>query len=115
MSPITRSWMLLGVAIVCELFGTTFIKLSNGFTEPVFVVGVAISYLASFSLFSFALKHLPLGLSYGVWGGIGTVGTAVIGSLVFGEPVTALMGLGIALIIAGVAFMNAGTEVDAQA
>lgn len=113
MSAITRSWALLGAAIVCELFGTTFIKLSNGFTEPAFVVGVAISYLASFSLFSFALKRLPLGLSYGVWGGIGTIGTAVIGALVFGEPVTVLMGLGIALIIAGVAFMNAGTDMEA--
>lgn len=105
-----KSWLLLAAAIGLELCGTTCIKLSEGFTQPIFVLGVIIAYSICFTAFSIALRDLPLGLAYGVWGGIGTIGTAVIGFLAFGEPMTAIMALGIVLIIAGVAFMNAGTD-----
>ena len=105
-----KSWLLLAAAIGLELCGTTCIKLSEGFTQPIFVLGVIVAYSICFTAFSIALRDLPLGLAYGVWGGIGTIGTAIIGFFAFGEPMTAIMTLGIVLIIAGVAFMNAGTD-----
>ena len=105
-----KSWLLLAAAIGLELCGTTCIKLSEGFTQPIFVLGVIVAYSICFTAFSIALRDLPLGLAYGVWGGIGTIGTAVIGFCAFGEPMTAVMALGIVLIIAGVAFMNAGPD-----
>ncbi|QKF07697.1 multidrug efflux SMR transporter [Berryella wangjianweii] len=108
MSAVAKSWVLLAGAIVLELISTTSLKLSNGFTEPAFTTVVIVGYALCFTLFSFALRHLPLGLSYGIWGGLGTVGTAVIGMLAFGETLTALTGLGMALVIGGVALMSAG-------
>mgnify|MGYP000890341039 FL=1 len=74
-----KSWLLLAAAIGLELCGTTCIKLSEGFTQPIFVLGVIVAYSICFTAFSVALRDLPLGLAYGVWGGIGTIGTAVIG------------------------------------
>ena len=72
-------YALLSVSIVLEVFGTTMMKLSVGFTVPLFTVLTLMGYLVSFTLLTFTLKHLPLGLVYGIWGGVGTVLTAAIG------------------------------------
>ena len=110
----TRAWALLAGAILCEVIGTTSLKLSEGFTVLPPSIAVAIFYLVSFTLFTYALAELPLGLAYGIWGGVGTLLTAVVGIVVFGDPFTALTGLGLVLVIAGVALMSKGDE-EAQA
>ena len=62
----------LSFAIVSEVFGTTFMKLSEGFTHPAFGLATAACYVISFVLLTLALKHLSLGMAYGIWGGVGT-------------------------------------------
>ncbi|WP_273367827.1 DMT family transporter [Alicyclobacillus herbarius] len=63
-------------------------------------------YSVAFYALSRALKDIPLGVSYAIWSGVGTAGTAVIGWLVWKQPLNGPMVAGILLIIAGVALLN---------
>ena len=103
-------YALLAVSIVAEVFGTTMLKMSEGFTVLVPSLLVVVAYVISFGLFVFVLKHVPLGLAYGIWGGWGTVATTVIGCVIWSEPFSLYTGLGIALVVAGIVLMNAGTQ-----
>ncbi len=58
--------------------------------------------VASVALLGIALRDLPVGTGYAIWTGIGTVGTAVLGIMIFHEPATALRLASIGLIIAGI-------------
>ena len=58
--------LILSVAIVFEVLGTTFMKLSEGFTQPVFGIVTAVCYILSFVMLTFALKDLSLGMAYGI-------------------------------------------------
>lgn len=105
-------YILLTISIITEVFGTTAMKLSEGFTQPVFTVCVVVAYVISFGIFVIVLKHVPLGLAYGIWGGAGTVLTTLVGCIAWGEPFTLFTGLGIALVVAGIILMNAGSQQD---
>ena len=109
-----RAWALIAGAIAFEVCGTTCLKLSEGFTVLPPSIAVVVLYLASFTLFTYALAEMPLGLAYGIWGGVGTMLTTIVGIFVFDDPFTALTGLGLVLIVAGVALMSKGDE-EAQA
>ena len=98
----------LGVSIAFEVFGTTMMKLSEGFTVPLFAVLTVVAYVVSFGMLTFTLKHLPRGVVYGVWGGIGTVLTAAIGIVAWGDPFSWTTCVGIALIVGGVVLLNQG-------
>ena len=66
-----------------------------------------VGYLASFWLLSLSLSlGMPVGIAYGIWSACGVALVAVIAKFVFGEPLTLLMGAGIALIIAGVVMVE---------
>lgn len=103
-------YVLLCVSIVAEVFGTTMMKLSEGFTVPGPSVAVVAAYVFSFSLFVVVLKNVPLGLAYGIWGGAGTVLTTIIGCVAWGEPFSLYTGLGIMLVAGGIYLMNAGSQ-----
>jgi small multidrug resistance pump len=99
-------YLILAAAILAELFGTTALNLSEGFTEPLPSVGVLVGYGFSFYLLSLVLEDLPIGLVYGTWSAVGIVGIAAIGVIAFDEPVDIVGLLGIALIVAGVYVLN---------
>ncbi|MFC7077279.1 MULTISPECIES: DMT family transporter [Haloarcula] len=99
-------YVLLGGAIVSELVGTTALKLSDGFTNPVPTLGVVIGYGLAFYLVSLTLEELPVGVVYGTWAALGVVGVAAIGVVVFEESVDAAGLVGIGLIVAGVYCLN---------
>lgn len=103
-------FVLLAASIVCEVFGTTMMKLSEGFMHPGFTVLTIIGAGLSFTLLTFTLKHMPLGLMYGIWGGVGTVLTAAIGILAWGDPFNWITCAGIALVVGGVVLLNQGTQ-----
>ncbi len=103
-------YALLSVSIILEVFGTTMMKLSEGFSVPLFTALTLAGYLVSFTLLTFTLKHLPLGLVYGIWGGVGTVLTAAIGIIAWGDPFNAITCVGIALVVGGVVLLNQGTQ-----
>ena len=103
-------FLLLSISIVSEIGGTSMMKLSNGFSDPLFTALTIGCYVVSFGLLTLTLKHLPLGLVYGIWGGVGTVATAAIGIIVWNDPFGWTTALGIALVIGGIVLLNRGTQ-----
>ena len=100
----------LSFAIVSEVFGTTFMKMSDGFTHPVFGLATAACYIISFALLTLALKHLSLGMAYGIWGGVGTLLTTLVGIVVWDEPFSVIVGIGMIAVVAGIALLSKGTQ-----
>lgn len=100
------AWIFLAAAIVCEVFGTTMMKVSEGFSRLWPSVGMVAGYLGAFGMMALALKRLPVGTLYALWAGIGTALIALVGVLAFGESFTVVKGAGIVLIIAGVILLN---------
>lgn len=97
------SWVYLFVAGLLEVVWAVGLKYTDGFTRLVPSLITAAAMGASMLMLGLALRHLPLGTAYAVWTGIGTVGTAVAGMLMLGEPAGALRLISIALIVAGIA------------
>lgn len=82
------AWVLLLTAGLFEIFWSIGMKLSDGFTRLWPSVVTVAGLIVSMGLLSAAVKSLPIGTAYGVWVGIGAVGTALLGMLLFHEPVT---------------------------
>lgn len=96
-------WAALIAAILFEVMGTVALRASEGFRKRQWIVPVVVGYLASFYLLWLTLRlGMHVGVAYGVWTACGVALVAVIAKFLFDEPLTALMGLGIALIVAGV-------------
>ena len=105
----TCAWLALGGAIVSEVSAT--LALRQALNHPGFYVIVGIGYALAFILLSLTLKAgMPLGVAYGLWGALGVALAAVLSMLVFGEPITVLVALGIALIMAGVLLVEVGAQ-----
>lgn len=96
------SWLLLVVAGIFEIGWALGLKSSEGLTRPLPTVLTLASMLVSIVLLGLALRTLPVGTGYAVWTGIGTVGTAIGGIVLFGDPATALRLGCIGLIVAGI-------------
>ena len=105
-----QAWALLFGAIFFELCATTCMKLSEALTILPFTIALFVFYAICFALFTKALEVLPLGLSYGIWGGIGTIGTVIIGIVIWHDAMTLTIALGIILVITGTILMTQGTE-----
>lgn len=101
-----KPYLLLSISIVIETAGTVMLKFSDGFTVLGPSVGAIASYGFSFYLLSLCLTYLPLSLAYAIWSGTGTALTAIIGMILWNEAATLFKGIGILLIIGGVALLN---------
>lgn len=82
------AWFILIVAGLLEVCWAVGLKYTDGFRKPVPSVLVAAAIVASMALLGVALRTLPVGTAYAVWVGIGALGTAVAGIILFNEPVT---------------------------
>jgi quaternary ammonium compound-resistance protein SugE len=96
------SWWIVLCAGLFEVAWAVGLKYSAGFTRPWPSLATLLALLVSLWLLSLALRHLPLGTAYVVWVGIGVVGSALLGVLLFGETLTPLRLFSLGLIIAGV-------------
>ncbi|MDX2260318.1 MAG: quaternary ammonium compound efflux SMR transporter SugE [Gemmatimonadales bacterium] len=96
------AWILLGVAGLFEIAWAVGLKYTEGLTRLWPTVGTGLALLASMGLLALALRTLPLGTAYAVWTGIGTIGTAILGIVLFKEPATAIRLACIAMILAGI-------------
>jgi quaternary ammonium compound-resistance protein SugE len=97
------SWVYLVVAGLLEVGWAVGLKYTAGFTRLWPSVFTLATMAGSVGLLGLALRALPLGTAYAIWTGIGTVGTAVFGMIMLGEPAGALRLLSIGLIVAGIA------------
>lgn len=100
------AWLLLGIAIVAEVAATVSLKLAEGFTRPAPLVIVALGYGIALWLLSVVLERLPVGIVYAIWAGCGVAGTALLGTLLFGERIGPRELAGFCLIVAGVALLS---------
>ena len=101
-------WILLTIAIVLEVAGTTSMKLADGFTRLLPSVMMFVFYAASFVALTFAIRKIDISMAYAVWSGLGMAIVAVIGFTFFKENVTIVKMVSIALIMAGVVGLNLG-------
>ncbi len=95
-------WILLTLAGLFEIGWAVGLKYTDGFTKLVPTVLTAGSMVVSIVLLGLAVKPLPMGTAYAIWTGIGTVGTVILGIVLFAEPVTAMRIGCIALIVTGI-------------
>ena len=100
------AYLLLTFAIVTEVIGSTMLKLSNGFSRKLPILGVIAGYGICFYLLSLALIELPLGFTYAIWSGLGTILTALVGVFLFGERINRKGVLGIGILIVGMVLLN---------
>lgn len=95
-------WICLVIAGGLEVFWSTCMKFSNGFTEIKFTILTVVGMILSFLFLSQATKTLPLGTAYGVWTGIGALGAVIVGIVLFKEPVTAARIFFVSLLLIGI-------------
>jgi quaternary ammonium compound-resistance protein SugE len=96
------AWLILFIAGLFEIGWAVGLKFTEGFTRPIPTVLTGVSLVASMGLLGWAVKSLPLGTAYAVWTGVGAVGTAIVGILLFKEPATAGRLVCLALIVSGI-------------
>ena len=100
-------WLLLIAAIATEVAGTLALRGSNGFTVLWPSLVTIAGYIASFVLLAIVLKTLPVGIVYAIWSAVGIALVAVLGKLIFNDPVPPLAIFGMVLIVGGVALVGA--------
>jgi quaternary ammonium compound-resistance protein SugE len=97
------SWALLFLAGLCEIGWAVGLKYTDGFSRPLPTGLVIVTMVASVWLLAVALRTIPVGTGYAVWTGIGAVGTAILGMVLFGESRDLLRIASILRIVAGIA------------
>ncbi|QNH49258.1 multidrug efflux SMR transporter [Bacillus sp. JNUCC-24] len=93
-------------AILTEVFGSTMLKLSQGFSQLLPSIGVLIGFGCAFTFLSLALKTIELSSAYATWSGVGTALTALVGLVLFNETISTKGYIGLALVICGVIVLN---------
>ncbi|WP_018150858.1 quaternary ammonium compound efflux SMR transporter SugE [Leeia oryzae] len=96
------NWSILLVAGLLEVGWAIGLKYTDGFSQFWPSVWTVLSMMLSVTLLGVAMKSLPVGTAYAVWVGIGAIGTAVMGMLLFNEPATLVRLLSLLLIFAGI-------------
>ena len=96
------AWSILFIAAMFEIAWASGLKSIDGFSRPWLILYVGVTMALSVWLLAVAMRDLPLGTAYAVWTGLGAVGTAAIGIIVFGEAATPARLASIGLIVAGI-------------
>ncbi|MDY0954202.1 DMT family transporter [Stenotrophomonas rhizophila] len=114
MSPLLTAYLFLSGAIVAEVTGTMLLQKTAQFTKLGPTLSMALCYVLSFYLLSHALKALPLGIAYAIWGGVGIVLTLIISVTVFKQSLDWQAITGVAMIVGGVVMINAFSKAAAH-
>lgn len=104
-----HKWALLAAAIAAEVIATMSLRALQ--ENRLWLVVVVVGYSTSFYLLTKVWQAgVPVGVAYGIWGATGTAITAVLGTVLFGEPFTVAIAIGIGLIVAGVLMVEFGSH-----
>ena len=104
-----QAWLILFLAVLSEIGWVIGLKYSEGFTRPTASAVTTVLLAASMLLLGWAVRSLPIGTAYAVWTGIGAIGAAIAGLMLFGESANPIRLLCIGLIIAGVVGLKLST------
>ncbi|MBL8945692.1 MAG: hypothetical protein JNK45_21195 [Myxococcales bacterium] len=96
------SWIVLVIAGLLETVWAVGLKATHGFTRPLPTLVVALAMIGSMWLLSIATRTVPVGTAYAIWVGIGVVGTAIVGIVAQGEPISWLRGLCLVGLLASI-------------
>ena len=96
------NWFILIVAGLFEVGWAVGLKYTEGFTRAWPTIGSVLAMVISLGLLGLALKSLPVGTAYAIWVGVGALGTALAGVLLFGEPMGAARLASLSLLLAGI-------------
>ncbi len=107
-------YLYLATAIIAEVIATSSMKLSDGFTRPLWSLITILGYAIAFYCLSLTLKTIPTGIAYAIWSGVGIVLIALISWLFQGQKLDAPAIGGMALIVAGVVVMNVFSKTAAH-
>ena len=97
------AWLWLIVGGLFEIGFTTSLRFVDGFRNVPWTIAFLASVTISMALLEYAARTIPMGTAYAVWGGIGAIGTVIVGMIWFGEPATTLRMLLILAIVAAIA------------
>ncbi len=100
------NYVYLFVAIACEVVATSALKAADGFSRLWPSVIVIVGYGLAFYCLSLTVRTIPVGIAYAIWSGIGIVLIALVGWIVYRQPLDLPAVLGMALILAGVLIIN---------
>jgi small multidrug resistance pump len=102
------SWLTLALAIIAELGGTMSLKMASGGSKR-WIPSVVAGYGIAFAALGWTLHlGMPVGIAYGVWAASGVVLAALLGKVLFNEPFTWIMGLGVAAVVGGLLLIEFG-------
>lgn len=101
-------WIMLVIAIGLEVFATSMLKVSDGFTRLWPSIAVLVGYAASFYLLAQVVKVMPVSITYAIWAAAGTLLVVGIGVVAYHERLTVLQLLGVLLTVVGVLLLNLG-------
>ncbi|MBD3109182.1 multidrug efflux SMR transporter [Bacillus sp. AGMB 02131] len=101
-------YIWLSIAIVSEVFGSSMLKLTDGFKRFFPTLGVVVGYAIAFYALSLSLEELPLGAVYAIWAGVGTALTALVGVIFYKEGINFKKTVGILMVIGGIVLLNSG-------
>jgi small multidrug resistance pump len=102
------AYVFLFAAIGSEVFSTSLLKATEGFTRLWPTVACLTGYVISFLALAQAVKGVQVGVAYAIWSGLGTAAIVAIGAVFLGEPLTLIKVVGISMIVAGVVILNVG-------
>lgn len=108
-----KKWVLLAGAILTEVAGS--VSLKAAVEHPGWYVLTPIGFVTAFLLLGAVLREgMALGVAYGIWGATGVALTAILATIIFGEPITPAMLAGVLLIIVGVLTIELGSQRGAK-
>ncbi len=101
-----KPYLFLAIAIISELFATSMLKASNGFSKWIPSLCTIVGFGIAFYALSITLRHIPIGVAYAIWSGIGTALTTIIGIVIWKESANLITAAGLMLILVGVVVIN---------
>ena len=102
----TAVYVVLVVAIIFEVLGTSAMQAAQHFTRVVPTAMMIICYAIAFYFLSSSLRYVPVGIAYAIWSGLGIVLISLVGYFVFGQKLDLAALLGLGLIVSGVIVLN---------
>ena len=104
-----KTYLILTIAIFCEVGGTMLLPVSQNFTKIISIVTLAVLYLSSFYLITFVVDKIPIAIVYATWSGLGVFTVAILGDVFFKQSLSWQAVLGLFLIVMGVVLVNSFT------
>ena len=102
----TAPWIALVIAGLLEVCWAVGLKYTDGFRRPLASILVVAAIAASMFLLGWAARTLPIGTAYAIWVGIGALGAAVVGAILFKEPVTAARVFFLAMLLTSIVWLK---------